>query len=255
MKTRHSPAQSWIQPTPPLAVLNFKIDDVPYTERIITDPRSQQAAAPTSPLCPGAGPSPPSPGRAAPGLSDRHLTPSAPRGQGPGFPLPRCFSPCSRPAPCKTNPNYPCCSALRIEAEFAARAAHLPAPAAPRHSSVTRRWWHHQPGWAGPATAERWRWTLPLPRLSDFRADRSRQRQILQLLQLAQAASNRLKPQPFFYERRAPDMRPIDLRSLQWQPGLRKGTLPSSADNGAYLQPYFQACETLLSHLHLLMQK
>lgn len=42
-----------------------------------------------------------------------------------------------------------------------------------------------------------------LRRLPCLRAQRSRQRQILQLLQLAQAASDYLKPQPFFYERRA----------------------------------------------------
>lgn len=47
-------------------------------------------------------------------------------------------------APGETNTRYPCCSALRIEAQLAARAAHLPAPAAPRSaprpSSATRGW-------------------------------------------------------------------------------------------------------------------
>lgn len=143
------------------------------------------------------------------------------------------YSPPSREKHCETNPNYPCCSTLGIKAEFAAGTAHLLAPAAPQHSWVKSRFRHHQPaglvgprlsGQAGPC----------LPRLSGFRADRSRQRQILQLLQLAQAASDYLKPQPFFYERRAPDVRPIDLRLLKQQPGPRKRTLPSAADNGAY---------------------
>lgn len=122
----------------------------------------------------------------------------APRWQG--------ASPCSRPAPCETNTHYPCCSTLRIEAQLAARAAHLPAPAAPRSaprpSSATRGWRrHHRAGqvWPGPSVKA----GPCLRRLSCFRAQRSRQRQILQLLQLAQAASDYLKPQPFFYERRA----------------------------------------------------
>lgn len=115
-------------------------------------------------------------------------------------------SPCSRPAPCETNTHYPCCSTLRIEAQLAARAAHLPAPAAPRSaprpSSATRGWRrHHGAGqvWPGPSVTA----GPCLRRLSCFRAQRSRQRQILQLLQLAQAASDYLKPQPFFYGRRA----------------------------------------------------
>lgn len=132
---------------------------------------------------------------------------------------------------CETNTNYPCCSTLRIEAQFAARAAHLPAPAAPRsapwHSQATCRWWHQQPGWSGHGQAAMVNAGPCLCRLSYFRDDRSQQRQILQLLQLAQAASDYLKPQPFFYERRAPDIRWIDLCLLKQQPGSQRECCPS----------------------------
>lgn len=218
MKKRHSPAQSWIQPTLPLTAPNVKTDSVSYTERITrhvwTD--HNKAEAPISLLSPGAVPRPGGqaavpqpaargaaqarPGRAAPRPGAHRLTPRAEVTRSTRL------AGRSRPAPCQTSTHYPCCSALRIEAQLAARAAHFPAPAAPRSapqpSSATRGWRrHHRAGqvWPGPSVKA----GPCLRRLSCVRAQRSRQRQILQLLQLAQAASDYLKPQPFFYARRA----------------------------------------------------
>lgn len=168
-------------------------------------PGQEEAAA--RPLCPsavrrGAAQAQPRQSRGGPAVTASH---HARRWQGPRARPGGCFTVLPA-APCETNTHYPCCSTLRIEAQLAARAAHLPAPAAPRSaprpSSATRGWRrHHRAGqvWPGPSVKA----GPCLRRLSCLRAQRSRQRQILQLLQLAQAASDYLKPQPFFYERRA----------------------------------------------------
>lgn len=146
MKERHSPVQSWIPPTPLLAVLNFKRDDVSYAERIITSllKTSRSTHLPALPSCcasaggrkvAGQAPLPPDPhprekrghshSRAvAPQLGDRHA--SHPRPQQGGDKVWASYSqgavtlPPSSSLPsekrCETNTDYPCCSTLRIEA-------------------------------------------------------------------------------------------------------------------------------------------
>lgn len=80
------------------------------------------------------------------------------------------------PAPRETSTHYPCCSALRIEAQLAARAAHLPAPAAPRSaprpsSATPGRRRHHRAGQVRPGPGGK---AGPcLRRLSCVRAQRS----------------------------------------------------------------------------------
>lgn len=53
----------------------------------------------------------------------------------------------------------------------------------------------------------------------------SPQKLILQLLPLAQAACDYLKPQPFIYEKREPDIRLIDCHLLKYQLGWWKQKL------------------------------
>lgn len=56
---------------------------------------------------------------------------------------------------------------------------------------------------------------------------------ILQLLSLAQAADDYLKPQPFIYEKREPDIILIDCHLLNIKRGQRKQTQdPLCVDNG-----------------------
>lgn len=154
-----------IQPTPVLTALSLEM--MSLVRRQSPWSHAHQAEAPSSLLCLGAAPQPGEGG--CPGSSASRPAPkkeAQPRPQhraaprlGASDPWPRsttrsrlptaralspCWWPSSHAAPgrrkkhCKTNPHYPHCSTLRIEAQFAARAAHLPAPAAPysapRHS-------------------------------------------------------------------------------------------------------------------------
>lgn len=125
MKERHSPIQSWIPPTPLLAVLNFKRDDVSYTGRILTSllktSRSTHLPAlpsccasaggrwPARPLCPRTHTPGRSGGTATAELLLHGSVTGTPHTHGlgkevtrSGLPTPRALSPSSsRPAPCR----------------------------------------------------------------------------------------------------------------------------------------------------------
>lgn len=115
--------------------------------------------------------------------------------------------------PLETNPNYPCCRTWRIQAHFAAGAAHFPAsvsnsphPPAP----AEKRTGGHATHRAGPSTFKAPPGGAPLVLARPYSRPAgcrvcfrrlSSQELMLQLLPLAPAACDYLKPQPFIYEK------------------------------------------------------
>lgn len=69
-------------------------------------------------------------------------------------------------------------------------------------------------------------------RPAGYRMPLSWQKLILQLLPLAQAACDYLKPQPFIYEKREPDIRLIDGHLLKYQLLVERKTDLLCLDNG-----------------------
>lgn len=67
----------------------------------------------------------------------------------------------------------------------------------------------------------------PVPQVTASDSSLPSLKLILQLLSLAQAADDYLKPQPFIYEKREPDITLIDchLLNISWGRGNRNGTL------------------------------
>lgn len=113
----------------------------------------------------------------------------------------------------------------------------LQLPPAPHTVQGVHRWPHHPPGRSayiqscsgrsavGPGSA-------PCLRPAGYRVPETplpAQELMLQLLPLAQAACDYLKPQPIIYEKREPDVRLIDGHLLKYRLVQWKGKPPSSA--------------------------
>lgn len=141
----------------------------------------------------------------------------------------------------EANTNYPCCCTWRIEAHFAAGAAHFPAsvsncphpPHCPRSAQVatppTSRVCLHSKLYR---EERHWSSVSLTSRPAGYRMPLSWQKLILQLLPLAQAACDYLKPQPFIYEKREPDIRLIDGHLLKYQLLVERKTDLLCLDNG-----------------------
>lgn len=97
-----------------------------------------------------------------------------------------------------------------------------PTVPAPRTVQEVHRWPHHPP--VGVCLHSKlyreerhWSSVSLTSRPAGYRTPLSWQKLILQLLPLAQAACDYLKPQPFIYEKREPDIRLIDGHLLKYQ--------------------------------------
>lgn len=174
----------------------------------------------------------------------------------PRMPDNRCLGPwhSSRKA-LETNTNYPCRCTWRIQAHFAAGAAHFPASVSssprPLHwpgsaqvaTPPTRPCLHSEPyreAGHGPGLP----YFAPCRLLSASAASPHRSWCCLQPVPLAQAAGDHLKPQPFICEKREPGIRLIDRRLLKYRLGQGKEKLTFSAwmmewflDSWAFLVP------------------